>query len=377
MAWYAITSGNWSTMANWNSASNGSGSTPADLAAFDNVTISINAGVSICCDVDMSGFANGLISLTISGSASTPAMVYSKHDADGTYHIKIKTGGSINGSSGANRGRLLANSDGVWGNTGALPFGRKFIIDLVGTANMVATYLDIQLYDTEPGIDRVATYGTIKTVTADATANTLTNNSHGWANATPLMVRSSGDLPAPLLADTVYYVVSTATNTFQLACIPSGTVIDLTSTGSGTVEAYSGHTSTSTGQMNVLTDVTGDPQWVSGAEVALVDTAAPESYDQQRTTISSVASGAITIGANVDSAQYPGATLILLRRNIAIRSAGTSSQGIIDFGSSTFTGSVIRCEIRNTSGSGTTFYGYGLAMPEHSHQLAAHSVELS
>ena len=359
--YYSQGSAPWSTLANWDTVAGGGGTDPASVADMDDDAFIIQAGHTVTLDVDMSEFANGIAGLTINGGA-TPGMLACKYDADGKYYLMVKTGTNLAGTTSTNRGRLLGNSDGVWGNSGALLFGRKFIIDLKGTAKVDALNLDIALYDTEPGISTVATYLDIKTVTGSASADTLTNNGHGWANATPLMFRvTGGSLPAPLVNNVVYYVVGTATNTFQVASVSGGTALDLTTDGSGTIEAYSGHASTSTGIMNALVNVTADPQWVAGAAVVLVDANAPESYDQQRTTVSSVASGTITLAVNVDSAQFPGALIILVERNIAIRNNGTSStQAIVDWGAATFTGSYLRCEIRNTAGSGTTFYGYGI-----------------
>lgn len=78
--------------------------------------------------------------------------------------------------------------------------------------------------------------GVRHTVTGSAAANTLTKSSHGLANTTRVMIISSVTLPVPLTANTVYYVVSTATNTFQLATASGGVAIDLTSNGSGTIQ---------------------------------------------------------------------------------------------------------------------------------------------
>lgn len=79
-----------------------------------------------------------------------------------------------------------------------------------------------------------------KVVTADGTANTLTSTAHGWANGTPvrLAVSTGGALPTSLTANTTYFVVSTAANTFQLATAVGGAAIDFTGNGTGTITAY-------------------------------------------------------------------------------------------------------------------------------------------
>ena len=361
--YYSQGNGSWSTLTNWDTNAGGGGSDPASVAAMDNNTFIIQAAHLIEFDVDISGFANGIAGLTITGGAS-PGKLYCKHSGDGTYWLMIKTGTTLAGTTSTNRGRLLANSDGTWGNTGALPFGRKFTIDLKGTAKIDASNLDIQLYDTEPTFSSVATYGTKIAVSSINTGTDVITlgSAHGWSTNTPVCVQSSATLPSPLVADRVYYVISPSGADLKLAYYSSGTAINITDSGSGTVEVYSGHTNTSTDTLNVLTDVTTDAQWASGAAVVLVNTNAPESYDQQRVTLGTVASGTIQLSANVDSVQYPGARIVLVARHVRILSNGTSgTQPIVDYGASTFTGSVLRCGIRNTSGTGTMFYGYGIS----------------
>jgi hypothetical protein len=110
--------------------------------------------------------------------------------------------------------------------------------------------------------------------------------------------------------------------------------------------------------MNVLEDVTAD-NWTVGDTAVLVD-AGPVDYDQQRVTLSTINADSIVMSANVDSAQYPGARIYLSRRNVSVRSNGTSSsQPIIDFSSATTRSGKFGCEVINISGTGTTFYGYG------------------
>lgn len=73
---------------------------------------------------------------------------------------------------------------------------------------------------------------------ADVTANTITSPAHGFANDTIVRVFSyaAGALPTGLAEDTQYWVVGTATNTFQLAASQGGAAIDITATGSGFLE---------------------------------------------------------------------------------------------------------------------------------------------
>jgi hypothetical protein len=343
-------SGAWATGATWVG-----GVKPAD---GDSVVIA--ASHSILMDEDQSAMT-GMLSVTIQGHATTPGMLYFKDGTSG--HLKIRTAYNLVGTSGAAKGRLLANSDGIWGNTGALAFAGKAIIDLGATSNINAQYLDIALYCYNSMTNKyLRTYGVRHTVTGSAAADTLTKASHGLANGTPVMIMSSGTIPSGLVADYVYHVVNTATNTFQLAAVSGGTAIDLTSDGTGTIEVYTG-AAFGANPVNVFEDVTVETGWVTTAghnAVVMVNSTATANYDQQRLTMSTIASGAITLSAALDSTQYPGARIFLVSRNVSIRSACTSSVSIVDYGSATTSGGVFQCEIRSTAGTGTTFYGYGV-----------------
>lgn len=57
---------------------------------------------------------------------------------------------------------------------------------------------------------------------------------HGLAAGTPVLLHTDGDLPTGLSADTVYYVLDPAADTFKLAASPGGTAIDTSGSQSGT-----------------------------------------------------------------------------------------------------------------------------------------------
>jgi PA14 domain len=75
-----------------------------------------------------------------------------------------------------------------------------------------------------------------KTFTADTSTDEITCNAHGYNNDQEIVF--SGNLPSPLEEETVYFVINKTTNTFQVSATQAGTAIDLTSTGSGTIEVY-------------------------------------------------------------------------------------------------------------------------------------------
>lgn len=66
-----------------------------------------------------------------------------------------------------------------------------------------------------------------------ASGATLTAAAHGFADDTPLKVTTTGTLPAGLTADTLYYMVNVATNTFKLSTKKGGAPIITTSAGAG------------------------------------------------------------------------------------------------------------------------------------------------
>jgi hypothetical protein len=318
----------------------------------DDDAVVITAGHAVLMNVDLSAYT-GLRQVTVQGHASTPAMLYFMDGTSG--YLKIRTGYNLIGTAGTLKGRILANSDGIWGNTGALAFANKAVIDLQGTSQVNATYLDIMMHCTNPTNAFVETYGTkIAVSSIDTGTDVITMvSAHGWTANTPVKIRSTETLPSPLSANEMYYVISPSGADLKLALYSSGATLDITSSGSGTIEIYSGHTSTATGQMNVLQDVSADPQWVAGAAIVLAD-AGPVDYDQQRTTISATSSTTITLGVNVDSVQYPGARIYLTDRNCAILSSGVvTAQAIVTASIGNTFGS-----IRNISTG--TLYGYGL-----------------
>ena len=122
-------------------------------------------------------------------------MLYFKNGTDGYLKFRKGAGNGLLGTNVVNKGRLLANSDGTWrGNKGL-------------------------------------------TVTGSASGDTLTANSHGLPDTTPISfacATPSDVLPAPLQEGVTYYVRDTATNTFKVAATSGGTAIDLTTDGTGT-----------------------------------------------------------------------------------------------------------------------------------------------
>jgi hypothetical protein len=282
-------------------------------------------------------------------------------------HLKIRTAYNLVGTTSTNRGRLLANSDGSWGTTTALPFADKLIIDCQGTSKVDATDLDTNLYDTEPTRKIVRTYGTkydIDDADVSVANDTLDLGAAPPVAGTPVMITTAaGTLPAPLRENMQYYIRAISGNLCKLATQNADAqIVNLTTTGSGNFTVFTGYAAGSA-TVNVLDNVTSDTPWttLTGHNAVVLFNMGPQSYDQQRLTLTTINAGTIVLSAVTDSAQLAGASIALSSRNVQILSNGTTAaQPIVDFTTSTFTGSVFRCEIRNTAGTGTTFYGYGV-----------------
>ncbi len=356
---YAVGSGLWSDTATvW---SDSDGGAAGSYVPVDGDTVVISAGVAVQVDVDQSAWT-GLVGMTVRGHATSPGMVYWKNGTSGT--LKFRTGADVVGTDLTTFGRILANSDGVWATNTALAYATKATILLAGTAKLDCTYLSVKMIPTEPALTSIRIYKDkvdVDQSTAISAANDTVDVGAGsiglFSAGLAVKVVSTDTLPGGLSADNVYYVRGISGNTLKLALYNSdATIVDITSTGTGTLSLLTGHTNTSTDTVNVLDDISAD-NWTNGDAVVLVDAEAPEIYDQQRLTITAKAAGTMQLSANVDSAQYPCARIWLSSRNCSIRNTSTAATGqvIVNAGANCTFGE-IRCE----TGTGTTFYGYGI-----------------
>lgn len=84
-----------------------------------------------------------------------------------------------------------------------------------------------------------APVGAAVTATADAAADTLTLSGAALAAGKPVRLSSSAQLPTPLVSGTTYYALPVSAGVIRLASnldgVLTGTAIDLTSAGSGTL----------------------------------------------------------------------------------------------------------------------------------------------
>jgi len=342
-----------STDANWNGGT----------AIADGDSITIASDQILNWDKDTAAWTTGIAGITLSGTSGHPcALVLGSSAFSGM--LPIKAACNIAGTGAADYNWIVANDEGTIAGTTVLRAANSGVIEFLGTnaGKIVGQYLRFNLRRTKPAHDYVRVYGTLYTAWVGSAANdTLTLASHGIADTTPVCCRSvGGTLPAPLLEDRLYYVVNKTTDTIKLAYTSGGAAIDLTTDGTGTIQAWTGHSNTSTDTVNVLDDVTGD-LWTVGDNAVLVN-AGPQTYDQQRVTLAAIATGTMQLSANVDSAQSPLARIYRVKSNVEVLSNTTgSSVPIFDLTSATASGDVISCSIRALAGTGTTFYGYGVS----------------
>ena len=80
----------------------------------------------------------------------------------------------------------------------------------------------------------------VNTVTnVDTGTDVLTANAHGYTDGERIKFNATTTLPTPLVKTNTYYVRDATTNTFKVADSSGGVAIDITTTGSGTIRAFS------------------------------------------------------------------------------------------------------------------------------------------
>lgn len=76
----------------------------------------------------------------------------------------------------------------------------------------------------------------LKVVTADSATDVFTSTAHGFVNGDSVEIESdTGTVPAGLAAQTEYFIVTAAANTFQLSLTSGGAAINFTTNGTGTL----------------------------------------------------------------------------------------------------------------------------------------------
>jgi hypothetical protein len=107
-----------------------------------------------------------------------------------------------------------------------------------------------------------------------ASPGVVTWTAHGMSNDSPVVFTTTGALPTGISANTVYYVVNAATNTFQIAATTNGAAINTSGSQSGT------HT--------------GWQNWARGTNVTLQDGRYCKSGDKTRLYLGTIATDSTT-----------------------------------------------------------------------------------
>lgn len=372
-------SGNWSRTSDNADSPWYDGGTITALATVprDNTdSVTISAGHSVCFDVDHTAWSNGLLGLSIQGHATTPGMLYWKTGSAGTYALRIKGLYNITGTDSSTLGRLLANSDGVWGHTGAYPYDHKAYVLLGASSQIYAQYLSCYMKCVEPTRTYVEVYGSSYGPVAQSSAVDTVNDYIDFgvtlpADDTVVRIRSSGTLPGGLYNDAFYGIygrtTGSATNSKCKLVFRAGepdTLVDLTSTGTGDITLYTGWETTDATSWGagkntpkVIQDVTAD-NWASGDDAILCNEAAGQ-QDIQRVTLTTINADTVVLSAAVNSDQCPLAKLFLGTRNCAIR-GGSGNTSILTHGNNYALAGVFGEISNNVSTSGVAIeYGLG------------------
>jgi hypothetical protein len=110
------------------------------------------------------------------------------------------------------------------------------IADLITAADNYATGTPSLMTAALAWLDNDVRQGTeaMIALTSIGADGTITLNAHGRSNNEIVQLSSSGTLPSPYTANTLYYISGATTNTFKLATSRNGTAISSVSGGSGT-----------------------------------------------------------------------------------------------------------------------------------------------
>jgi hypothetical protein len=109
-------------------------------------------------------------------------------------------------------------------------------------------------------------------VVSDVSADTLTLIGHGLPDGTPVAFSSLGTTTGVSLW-TIYYVVSTAANTFQVALNPGDAAIDLTGTGGNMTVRYANYITSITTNTSIVTSTPMATSGTNNLDYRTIDTA--------------------------------------------------------------------------------------------------------
>ena len=249
-------------------------------------------------------------------------------------------------------------------SSGTYPSGLRPNTDYWITAYSAGTF-ELQQYSGTPTLS-LGNYFTVSA--ANATVGAIySNNGRTFvvtatiAGATTLQVQNVSG--APLSSGTLTKISGTGDATITFSAFST------TASWTGTLQFYDGCASGAT-VLNVLDDVTGDSSWSTTDNwnwACFVDETEASANRTDRTKITGISAfsgtGTITLANGLSAAARAGSRIWLASRNVQLQCpAGTAaSTAIVDWTTSTFTGSVLQCFVGNTTiaGNSATYYGYG------------------
>ena len=102
----------------------------------------------------------------------------------------------------------------------------------------LTVYFDTQPQDFSFKVNAIgtalkSTVATSVVTISNASPAVVTWNAHGLINGNKIVFSTTGSLPSPLVAGTIYYVAFATTNTFEVSATSGGASINTTSAGSG------------------------------------------------------------------------------------------------------------------------------------------------
>jgi hypothetical protein len=108
----------------------------------------------------------------------------------------------------------------------------------------------------------------------DTGADEFTAAGHGFSDGDRVKIHASTTLPGGVSGSRLYYVINSATNTFELSKTDGGSALDVTSAGSGTITAYSMETRPSVQSLMPYQGPSGVTKMFAAAGAAIWDTSA-------------------------------------------------------------------------------------------------------
>ena len=165
-------------------------------------SVLINGGIFMANSIDLADFTGSGTSIAFANGSNQKAVYFLQNSAQlGVSHTMTQAAGMIL-DSGANR---------IYLHNGVSATHQYRWFDYSGTPDCPGQTFTVTI--AVPGV--------------------VTAASHGYANADPVILSTTGALPTGLVAGTVYFTRNVTTNTFELSATSGGAAINTTGTQSG------------------------------------------------------------------------------------------------------------------------------------------------